>query len=96
MNHDSANGTSALPPLPAQVALDNFFLDVRARLLDVAAILDRINRGQGNDAALADPRMAKVRQALAVLRDQSGGCAERIQQLFSLEYDPSWERPIPR
>jgi hypothetical protein len=96
MNHDSANGTSSLPPLPAQVALDSFFLDVRARLLDVAAILDRINRGPGSDAALTDPRMAKVRQALTVLHEQNGGCAERIQQLFSLEYDPRWERPIPR
>ena len=96
MNHDSTNGSPALQPLAAQTALDSFFLDVRARLLDVAGILDRINRGPGNAAALADPRMAKVRQALAVLRDQNGGCAERIQQLFSLEYDPSWERPTPR
>ncbi len=96
MNHDSANGSPALQPLQAQAALDSFFLDVRARLLDIAGILDRINRGPGSETASADPRMAKVRQALAVLHDQNGGCAERIQQLFSLEYDPSWERPTPQ
>jgi hypothetical protein len=43
-----------------------------------------------------DPRLAKVRQATEVLHDQSGGRAERIQQISSLEYDPAWERPQPR
>jgi hypothetical protein len=94
MNHDSRNGTMSLPPLPARTALDNYFLEARARLLDVAAILDRIDRG-GSDVA-NDPRLAKVRQALDVLHDDSGGRAARIQQIFSLDYDPSWERPQPR
>jgi hypothetical protein len=31
-----------------------------------------------------------------VLHDRSGGRAERIQQIFSLDYDPAWERPQPR
>jgi hypothetical protein len=29
-------------------------------------------------------------------KDPSGGRAERIQQIFSLEYHPAWERPQPR
>jgi len=33
---------------------------------------------------------------LEELRDESGGRAERIQKIFSLDYDPSWERPKPR
>ena len=41
-------------------------------------------------------RLAKMRQALEVLHDQSGGRAERIQQIFSLDYDPAWDRPQPR
>jgi hypothetical protein len=40
--------------------------------------------------------LQKVRQALEVLHDRSGGRAERIQQIFSLDYDPAWERPQPR
>jgi hypothetical protein len=43
-----------------------------------------------------DPRIERIRKALEVLHDQSGGRAERIQQIFSLDYDPSWEKPKPR
>jgi len=83
-------------PLPAAKALDQFFLDARARLLDLAAILDRVGRGTDAAKAAADPRMARIREALDVLKDQSGGRAERIQQVFSLQYDPAWKRPQPR
>ncbi len=81
-------------PLPADKALDAYFLEARCRLLDLAAILDRINRG-GADLA-ADPRVQRIRQAVEVLHDPSGGRAERIQQIFSREYSPTWERPQPR
>jgi hypothetical protein len=85
-----------MTPLPATQALDRYFLDARCRILDLAAILDRIGRGQGASATDNDPRLEKIRQAIEVLLDPSGGRAERIQQVFSLEYDPSWERPQPR
>jgi hypothetical protein len=85
-----------MTPLPAGKALDAYFLEARARLLDLAAILDRIGRGRDAASLAADPRLAKIRQALEVLHDESGGRAERIQQVFSLEYDPTWERPQPR
>jgi hypothetical protein len=76
--------------------LDTFFLEARAKLLDVAAILDRIGRGREAATVFADPRMDRIRQALEVLLDRSGGRAERLQQIFSLSYDPNWERPQPR
>jgi hypothetical protein len=86
-----------MKPLPADKAIDSYFLEARCKLLDVAAILDRINRGQNAGEILAnDPRVEKIRKALEVLHDQSGGRAERIQQIFSLEYDSSWEKPKPR
>jgi hypothetical protein len=83
-------------PLPAAKALDAYFLEARCRLLDVAGILDRINRGAAPAGVESDPRLQKIRQALEVLQDQSGGRAERIQQIFSRDYDPKWERPQPR
>jgi hypothetical protein len=83
-------------PLPAATALDNYFLEARSKLLDLAAILDRIGRGRDAAAVAADPRLERIRRALEVLRDESGGRAERIQQIFSLEYQPNWERPQPR
>lgn len=84
-----------LEPLPAAKALDAYFLEARSKLLDLAGILDRIGRGSDSNGA-ADPRLQKIREALDVLQDQSGGRAERIQQIFSREYDPNWERPKPR
>jgi hypothetical protein len=83
-------------PLPAGKALDAFFLEARCRILDVAAILDRIQRGQGAASVATDPRVEKIRKAIEVLHDQSGGRAERIQQIFSIEYDAGWEKPKPR
>ena len=85
-----------MTPLPANKALDSYFLDARARLLDLAAILDRIGRGVGAAGAAADPRLTRIRQALEVLADESGGRAERVQKIFSLDYDPAWEKPQPR
>ncbi len=84
-----------MSPLSANKALDNFFFEARSKLLDLAAFLDRINRGRDAGAVGTDPRLDKIRRALEVLHDQSGGRAERIQQIFSLEYDPLWEKPQP-
>jgi hypothetical protein len=88
--------TNDLTPLPASKALDAYFLEARCKLLDLAAILDRLGRGADAAGALADPRVARVRQALEVLCDESGSRAERIQQLFSIDYDPAWPKPQPR
>lgn len=83
-------------PLPANRALEQFFLDARCRLLDLAAILDRINRGEQSDAISSDPRIEKIARALEILRSTSSNKAELIQQTFSLDYDPDWKRPQPR
>ena len=86
-----------MKPLPANKALENYFFEARCKLLDIAGILDRINRGQEAGEVLAnDPRIEKIRKALEVLHDQSVGRAERIQQIFSLDYDSTWEKPRPR
>lgn len=85
-----------MTPLSAVKALDTYFLEVRCKILEVAAILDRIGRGRDAAAVDSDPRLAQVREALEVLADHSGGRAERIQKIFSLDYDANWERPKPR
>lgn len=83
-------------PLPATKALEAYFLEARSKILDIAAILDRIGRGSDASSLANDPRLVRVRQALEVLCDPSGDRAERIQRIFSREYDPNWERPQPR
>jgi hypothetical protein len=85
-----------MTPLPARTALDASFLEARSKILDLAAILDRIGRGQGANETEGDPRIEKLREAIEVLLDRSPARAERVQQIFSLAYDPTWEKPKPR
>ena len=85
-----------MTPLSADVALDAYFHDARSKLLDVAAVLDRVSRGTGAESMADDPRMARLRQALEAILAEPTGRAERVQQIFSLDYDPNWPRPTPR
>jgi hypothetical protein len=83
-------------PLPAAQTLDAYFLEARSKLLDLAAILDRIDRGIDAGTAAKDSRYAKLHQALTILQRMEAGRAEQVQQLFSLSYDAGWKRPAPR
>lgn len=86
-----------MTPLPAPQALDAFYLDARSRLLDLAATLDRIDRGADAATARSDPRLARLRAGVELLLAAGpGGRAEAVQRLFSLDYDAAWERPSPR
>lgn len=82
-----------MTPLPAPEALEKYFLEARCRLLDLAAILDRVDRGGGLPT---DPRLARIRESLALLQTAQPGRAEKVQSLFSQDYDPNWKRPQPR
>ena len=85
-----------MTPLPAPTALDAYFLEARCRLLDIAAFLDRIDRGECEVSVTTDPRLAKIQRALQVLMNKPSQRAEAIQQIFSLDYDPTWTRPAPQ
>jgi hypothetical protein len=84
-----------MTPMPAPRVLDMFFFEARSKLLDLAAVLDRLDRGDGSSTA-ADPRVERIRKALLTLLETEPGRAERVQQIFSLSYDPDWPRPQPR
>lgn len=63
--------------------VDAYFMEHRARLLDVAAFLDRVDRaGAGDD----DFRMRAFRAAVAILGDGRPDRARRVLELLS---DPS-------
>lgn len=76
-------------PLPAAEMLDREFLEIRARLLLIAASLDRIDRSAGGVAD--DPRLAAIRRSLEILTGDDDQRAEKIQLLFSREYDSDWK-----
>jgi hypothetical protein len=83
-----------MKPITASKALDTFFLEARCKLLDVAAILDRLDRGEGDVSQ--EPRLKNIRKAIEVLSGPGPGRAEQIQMIFSLPYDPNWPRPEPK
>ena len=75
-------------PLDAPEVLNREFLEIRARLLHVAASLDRLDRAEGS--VLGDPRLDKILQAIGILADGEADRAEKIQLLFSRPYDADW------
>ena len=74
----------------ANETLDRDFLDMRHGLLDIAAALDRIDRGRDADAVRSDSRMRQMAEAIGILRESQPGRAERVQMIFSRSYDPNW------
>ena len=64
------------------------FLTLRAKVLEVAAGLDRLDRAVGSIED--DPRFAQLQAAIGVLAETDPGRAERVQMAFSREYDPAW------
>ena len=85
-----------MTPLPAGKALDAFFLEARCKILDLAAILDRIERGKDAAGIADDARLRRIAEAVNVLHSSGVDRAEKVQQIFSLDYDPEWKRPSPR
>ncbi len=67
--------------------LDLYFLEARAKLLDLAAFLDRLDRAKGE----SDFRLAAFTKALSQLQAGSIPRAERVLAALS---DPTTE-PIP-
>ncbi|MGH7134312.1 MAG: hypothetical protein ACREHD_01145 [Pirellulales bacterium] len=65
------------------------FLEIRARILELAAALDRIDRADGSMAA--DARLSRIEQGLAALAEAGPGRAERVQMIFSLPYEAGWQ-----
>ena len=74
----------------SQQILDREFLEIRAKILEIAAALDRIERAEG--VVSHDSRMALIADAINVIgNDQSDPIrAEKIQLLFSRTYDEKW------
>ncbi len=55
--------------LTAERVLDEYYLEARCKLLELAAILDRYERGGGDFTGSDDPRIARCRQTIALLAE---------------------------
>ena len=77
----------------ANKILSDSFLDVRAKLLEVAAVLDRIDRASDAEGALDATSQIyrdRVDEAVRLLLTEGPDRASRLQRLFSREYDEGW------
>lgn len=73
----------------AQETLDQHYLEMRWRCLSLAADLDRVQRSTDGPALLkSDPRIAKLRKAIAILLEEAPDRAERVQETFSDKTPP--------
>ncbi len=74
----------------APEVFEQTFLLARARILEIAATLDRLDRAAAAESVRADPRFAQIRQGLEVLLSDGTQRAAQIQEIFSDQYDPAW------
>lgn len=72
--------------------LNREFLEVRCKILELAAAMDRLDRATGSVAD--DPRLAKIHEAMEVVADQRSDRAEQVQLIFSRPYHDHWQREM--
>jgi hypothetical protein len=72
--------------------IEQEFLPLRAKLLEIAAALDRLDRV--GVAAANEPRVTKIRAAIQVLLDDGEDHAEQIQLVFSRAYEEDWKEKL--
>lgn len=72
----------------AQIVADEFMI-ARAKIVELAATLDRIERASGN---VDDSKnMQLLVQGMHILIDDEVEKAKRVQLLMSRTYDPNWQ-----
>lgn len=78
-------------PLSRFQVIDLYFMEHRARLIDIAAFLDRLDRAPSQDLP-EDFRVKALCEALAILTDGKG---QRVRRVLESLSDPTRE-PISK
>ena len=80
--------------LDAEAILTREQFKIRAKLIEIAAILDRIDRADGK--VDHDVRLLEIRKSLEVLSGENSdsGRAAQIQMIYSKEFDPQWKKSL--
>jgi hypothetical protein len=82
--------TIVMPTLrPASAVFEQEFLQIRAKILEIASALDRLDRADGS--LDSDPRRDKIRAAIETLLSGDDDRAEQVQLIFSRPYDDEWQ-----
>ncbi len=77
-------------PLSPTELVDEYFIENRNRIIEVAAFLDRLDRADDRVAS-NDYRVAALNEAIAIL---GSGTSSRVQDIQMLLSDPTTE-PLP-
>jgi hypothetical protein len=87
---ESKKGVQMVNTRDATRVLDHDFLETRCKILEIGAMLDRIDRAPARHGEQPDPRLSQLRQAVEALLEPGPGRVETVQHIFSLEYEPNW------
>jgi len=68
------------------------FLPIRAKLLEVAASLDRIDRASGS--LTSESRLKQIQNAINVLLRPDDDRAEQVQLIFSRPFEDDWRNKL--
>jgi hypothetical protein len=79
-------------PMTREQVINRYFPEMRCKVLEVAASLDRMDRADEARSGRDQPRMDQLRRAVRVLLEDGPGRAEKIQRIFSRDYDPNWRK----
>lgn len=79
-------------PSTAEQILQQEFLLARAKILELAATLDRIDRAGGS--VESHPQMQLLRRGFEILSGDGEERARQVQLLFSREYSADWRREL--
>ena len=71
-----------------QAVLEADYLALRAKILEIAAGLDRFDRANGDWPG--DPRRTRLDEAIRILLIDEPERAEQVQLLFSRPFDANW------
>ena len=79
------------PMFDAEAVLSREQFKIRAKLIEIAASLDRIDRANGE--VDDDPRMIEIRKSLQVLSGSNGESnrAAEIQMIYSRTFNAEWK-----
>jgi hypothetical protein len=71
----------------AQIIADEFLI-ARAKILELAATLDRLDRADGDIEN--SKQLVLLSQGMQILCDSEADKAKRVQLLMSRQYEPEW------
>lgn len=75
-------------PRSVREVLDQEFLQIRAKILEIAAFYDRLDEAEHSDIDAS--QLATLQAGCGILNDSEKDKAARVQLLFSREYDSAW------